>query len=108
MPTQPPKTLEDRFFLWLLLAVSLLFALILWPFFAAVLWALVFVIIFMPLNRRLTARFGGRRGLASLATVLVVLVTVILPLMAITSMLVQEASATYARMRSREIDFALY
>jgi predicted PurR-regulated permease PerM len=108
MPPQPPQTLEDRFFLWLLLAVSLLFALILWPFFAAVLWALVFVIIFMPLNRRLTARLGGRRALASLATVMVVLVTVILPLMAITSMLVQEASATYARMRSREIDFALY
>ena len=103
-----PQPIEERFFLWLLVVVSLLFAWIMWPFSAAILWAVVFAILFMRLNRRLTARMGGRRTWASLVTLVLVLVAVILPLMIVASMLVQEASGTYERMRSREIDFGQY
>lgn len=105
---EPPRPLEDRFFLWLLLVVSILFAWILWPFFAAVLWAVVFAILFMRLNRRLVARLGGRRNLASLLTLGLVLLLVILPLMIVGSMLVQEASGVVERIRSGEIDFGRY
>ena len=100
--------MEARFFLWLLLAVSILFAWILWPFFGAILWAVVFALLFMRVNRRLTRSFGERRTLASIATVLLVLVLVILPMMLVGSMLAQQAAGVYERMRSREIDFALY
>ena len=103
-----PRPMEERFFLWLLLVVTLLFALVLWPFFAAVLWAVVFAILFMRMNRALTQRFGGRRNLASLATLGVVVVLVILPLMLVGSMLVQEASGVVERVRAGEIDFARY
>ena len=103
-----PEPLEERFFLWLLLAVTILFAWVLWPFSAAILWAVVFAILFMRPNRRLAGRLGGRRSLGSLLTLIVILVIVILPLMLVASMLVQEASATYERMRSREIDFGQY
>ena len=108
-PTAPDgRPLEERFFLWLLLVVSILFAWILWPFFAALLWAVVFAILFMRLNRRLTRRIGGRRNVASLLTLLLVLVVVILPLMLVGSMLVQEAASVMERVRSGELDFARY
>jgi predicted PurR-regulated permease PerM len=104
----PDAAMESRFFLWLLLTVSLLFAWILWPFFGAILWAVVFAILFMRVNRRLMARFEGRRTLASLATTLGVVVLVILPLMLVGSLLAQQAAGVYAKMRSREIDFEHY
>ena len=107
-PATPPRLLEERFFLWLLLVVSVLMALVLWPFFAAVLWAVVFAILFMRMNRRLTTRLGGRRNLASLLTLVLVIVLVILPLMLVGSMLVQEAADVVERVRTGEIDFARY
>ena len=107
-PDAARPVMEARFFLWLLLAVSILFAWILWPFFGAILWAVVFAILFVRVNRRLTRGFGERRTLASIATVLRVLVLVILPLMLVGSMLVRQAAGVYERMRSGEIDFGLY
>jgi len=107
-PASDRLPLEERFFLWLLLVVSALFALILWPFFAALLWAVVFAILFMRLNRRLIQRLGGRRNVASLLTLLLVLVVVILPLMLVGSLLVQEAAGMVERVRSGEINFARY
>jgi predicted PurR-regulated permease PerM len=103
-----PNPIEERFFLRLLLVVSLLFALVLWPFFGAVLWAVVFAILFMRINRRLGERLGGRRNLASLLTLGMVIVLVILPLMLVGSMLVQEAVGVVERVRSGELDFARY
>ena len=93
MQTPTPAPIEQRFFLWLLLVVSILFALVLWPFFGAVLWAVVFAILFMRINRRLTGRLGERRNVASLLTLGMVIVLVILPLMLVGSMLVQEAAS---------------
>ena len=105
-PARPP--IEDRAFLWLLLAVSILFAWILWPFSGAVLWAVVFAILFMRLNRRLERAFNGRPNLAALASLTLVLVVVILPLIIVGAMLAQEATAVYGRIRSGEIDFGRY
>ncbi len=48
----------------LLLAISLLFGWILWPFFGAILWAVVVAIVFMPLNDRIVAAMPGRPTLA--------------------------------------------
>jgi len=108
MQTPTPAPIEQRFFLWLLLVVSILFALVLWPFFGAVLWAVVFAILFMRINRRLTGRLGGRRNVASLLTLGMVVVLVILPLMLVGSMLVQETANVVERVRSGELDFARY
>src|SRR5687768_12805271 len=99
------RDIQDRAFLVLLVAVTLAFAWLLEPFFGAILWAAVIAILFMPLQRRLAVRFKGREGLAATVTLLAVLVILILPLALLTSALVQEAAAVYARMRSGEIDF---
>lgn len=42
------RTTEDSTLILLLIAVSLAFAWILWPFFGAILWAIVFATVFAP------------------------------------------------------------
>ena len=54
------RNLEDNTLLLLTVAVSLAFALILWPFYEAVLWATVLAIVFAPLYRRLSSSMGKR------------------------------------------------
>jgi predicted PurR-regulated permease PerM len=52
----------------LLLAVSVALVWILLPFFSAIFWGTILAVIFQPLQRRLTARFGNRPNLAALTT----------------------------------------
>src|SRR6185312_5493448 len=98
--------LEDRFFLWLAIAVSLAFGWILWPFFSAVLWGTILAILFAPLYRRLLKSMAQRRSLAAVITVLIVLLLVIIPLILISGLLVQEALSVYERFQSGELTWA--
>ena len=102
------RTLEDKTFLLLLIAVSLAFAWILWPYYGAVLWGIVTAIVFAPLYRRLLKTMPQRRSLAALATVLIIVVMVILPLALITVALLQEASSVYDSIQSGELNFGRY
>ena len=95
-------------FMALLLLITLAFGWILWPFYEAVFWGAVVALLFAPLQRWLLERLNGRRTLAALGTLIIVLVIVILPLALITASLVQEAAAIYQRMQSGEINFATY
>ena len=100
--------LEDRTFLLLVVAVSIAFAWILWPFFGAVLWGTILAIVFAPLDRRLQASFGQRRTLAALATVVIVLLLVILPFTLIGGLLIQEALGAYDKFQSGELSVSRY
>jgi predicted PurR-regulated permease PerM len=102
------RDLEDKTFLLLIVAVTLAFAWILWPFFGAVLWGTVFAILFAPLQRRLVRRMGQRRTAAALTTVLIVVFMVLLPLTLIVAALLQEASNLYERLHSGELNLATY
>lgn len=102
------RALQDKTFLLLLVAVSLAFAWILWPFYGAVFWATILAILFTPLYRRLSARMRQRRTLAALATLTIILVMVILPSAVITALLLQEAFGVYERMQSGELNFGRY
>jgi predicted PurR-regulated permease PerM len=108
MADSPPansSAFADRAFLFLVIAVSLAFAWILWPFFGAVLWGVIIAIMFAPLYRRLSRSMRQRRTLAALATEIIVLVMVILPVTLIATLLVQEALSTYQRIQSGDLDF---
>src|SRR3954452_3657091 len=100
--------LEDKAFLFLIVAVSLAFAWILWPFAGAILWGIVLAIVFAPLYRRVLRSMRQRRTLAALATVAIILVLVILPLTLITALLVQEGTSVYERIQSGELNFGRY
>jgi len=95
-------------FVLLLVVVTLGFLAILWPFFGAVFWAGVLAILFQPLNRRLLARMPRYPNTATLLTLLLCLLGVILPLIAISLSVVQETAAVYHRMSSGQIDFGSY
>jgi predicted PurR-regulated permease PerM len=102
------RSLEDNTLLLLLIAVSLAFAWILWPFSEAILWATVLAIVFAPLYRRLLNSVGQRPSLAALATVLIVVTLVILPLTLVAASLVQEATSLYQRIQSGELNFGRF
>jgi predicted PurR-regulated permease PerM len=109
-PTAPTSVsaLQDKAFLVLLVTVSLAFAWILWPFYGAIFWATMLAIVFRPLHRRLVQRLRERRTLAAFATLTILLLMVILPAAVLTSLLLHEALALYARLESREFDFGRY
>lgn len=100
--------LQNRTFLALLVAVSAAFLTILWPFHGAVFWAVVLAILFMPLHRRLLAKMPKRHNLATLCTLGLCLLLVILPMALISLSLVQEAAQVYERMRSGDLNFGRY
>ena len=100
--------LEDKFFLLLIVTVSLAFAWILWPYSGAILWATVLAIVFAPLYRRLSISMQRRRTLAALVTLLIIILIVILPLTLVTSLLLQEGFGVYERMQSGELNFRQY
>ena len=102
------RALQDKTFLLLLVAVTVAFAWILWPYFGAIFWAATLAIIFTPMYRRLIARKRARRTPAALLTLLAILVIVILPAALVGAMLFQEAFGVYARVQSGQLDFRSY
>ena len=102
------RRVENQSFLILLLVVTLAFGWILLPFYGAVLWAIVGAVIFAPLNRALLASMRGRSSLAAVATVLIILTLVILPLAMIAASLIQEASGIHAKVQSGEYDLGRF
>ena len=100
--------LEHRAFLVLLIAVSAAFVWILLPFSGAVFWGAVIAIVFRPVYLRLLGRWKHRRTLAAMATLLLVVLIVVLPLTFLTGMLVREGAAFYQRVQSGETNFARY
>ena len=100
--------MHDKNFHALLALVSAGFIWLLWPFWGAVFWGTILAIIFSPVQRRLVMRLRGRRNLAALLTVLLVLVVAILPLAFIAGSLVTEGAALYQGVRSGSLDFGAY
>jgi len=101
-------TLQSRTLLLLLIAVTVAFFAILWPFHGAVFWGVILAILFTPLHRRLLRRMPRRRNLAALCTLGLCLVIVILPMTFITISLVQEAGLIYERMKTGQLNFGAY
>ena len=102
------SSLEGKFFVYLLLAVSLAFLWVLWPFYGAVFWGAVFAIVFNSLFVRLLRKMPMNRTLAALLTLSTILVLVILPVGLISAMLAQEAAGVYQRIQSGELSFTRY
>ena len=98
------RTFEDTTFLLLIVAISLVFAWIVWPLYGAVLWASVMAIVFAPLHRKLSKLIGPRRNLVALSTVLIIVAIVIVPLIIVGASLLQEATSLYERIQSGDLN----
>lgn len=104
----PPEQSLNKSFLLLLIAVSIGFGWILWPFIGAVFWAVALAILFHPLYKRLLRRLPRSTNLAALITLVLCLLGVILPLVLIGSSVVNETVLIYNRMSSGQLDFGTY
>src|SRR5262245_11501449 len=92
--------LQSKALLLLVALVTILFALVLQPLFGAVLWAVFIAIVFSSLQERSVLICRGRRGWAALATLLLIVLSVLLPLALLTSAVANEATAFFGRIRS--------
>jgi predicted PurR-regulated permease PerM len=106
-PLKAPE-LEFKSLLVLVLAATVLFGLILWPFFGAVCWAVFIALVFWPMHQRFLHGSHGRRNTAALASLTVILLIVILPLTLLVASITQEASVLVAKLRSGEIQIGTY
>ena len=98
------RGLERAFFLILLAFVSAAFFTVLWQFYGAILWAIAVTVVFRPVERRLAIRLGGRRNIAALLTLLLIIAIVIVPAILITISLIHEATHLYTRLQSGEMN----
>ena len=100
--------LQSRALLWLLMIVTVLFAVVLWPLGGAVSWAVFMAIVFASLQERSVLVCRGRRGWAAFGTLLVIIVSVLLPTALLTASITHEAAAFYERFKSGDIQLAQY
>jgi predicted PurR-regulated permease PerM len=100
--------LQNKALTALLALVTIAFIWILLPYFGAIFWAVVLGILFAPLQRRLLLRLGGRRNLATSLALVVCLLIAVLPVIIISTLLVQEGAALYQRVESGQLDIAGY
>lgn len=106
-PDEPGRfRIEDGSFLALVLIVTIGFALVVAPFFGAILWGVVLALMFDPVYRRIRDRMPGRPSLAALLTLMVVILIVILPAAFLGTALIQEFLTVYNAVQSGQIDIA--
>ncbi len=74
------------------------------PFFSAILWGVVATIMFWPIHRRIAASMPHRRNIAATITLTLIVLTVILPALLVSSLLIDQAVQLYTSLQSRQID----
>ena len=108
MAHQPHRTedLQQASFLIILAVVSLLMAVIVWPFAQPLLWAGLAAIMFQPLYRRVLRRMRGRRNPAAGVALLIIFFVLMVPALWIATMVAQEAIVLVAQLQSQPLDLA--
>ena len=104
MAKSQPNPVQQGFFILLLAAVTVAFIVVLWRFLTPVFWAATLAVTFAPVNFWMRHQLKDRRNLSSLLTLLVILITVVVPALFIASAVVGEAVAVYERIESGELD----
>lgn len=97
---------EDRFFLVLVTGVSIALALLIRPFFGAILWAIVAALLFGPLFERLVEMTKGRRNTAASLTVLTIVLLGVVPAILLGFAIAREVAGIYERIQSGGINVA--
>jgi predicted PurR-regulated permease PerM len=95
--------LEQRTFMLLLVIITGLFLYLLKPFFAPIFWACAISLVFFPIYQRLENWWGHRPNSSALATLIISIIVVVIPVLLILSSFVQEAVDLYHRIDSGEI-----
>jgi predicted PurR-regulated permease PerM len=100
------EQLQHASFLLVLAVVSMMMAVIVWPFATALLWAALAAIMFQPLYRWMLKKMRGRRNPAAVASLLVIFFAVLVPGLWLATLVVQEALVLVAALQEQPIDLA--
>ncbi|MDC8755521.1 AI-2E family transporter [Erythrobacter sp. sf7] len=108
MAQKPHRTdeLQHASFLLILAVVSLMMAVIVWPFATALLWAALAAIMFQPLYRWMLKKLNGRRNPAAILSLLVIFFAVLVPALWLATLVVQEALVLVSALQEQPIDLA--
>jgi predicted PurR-regulated permease PerM len=108
MAQKPHRTdeLQHASFLLILAVVSLMMAVIVWPFATALLWAALAAIMFQPLYRWMLRKMRGRRNPAAVASLLVIFFAVLVPALWLATLVVQEALVLVSALQAQPLDLA--
>lgn len=108
MAQQPHRTdeLQQASFLLILAVVSLLMAVIIWPFATALLWAALAAIMFQPLYRWMLRKMRGRRNPAALSSLGVIFFAVLVPAAWLAALVLEEALVLVSALQANPIDLA--
>lgn len=102
------EKLEQRSFMLLLVLVTLLFLLLLKPFFGVMFWACAIAILFYPLQSRLQRRWPNHSNLTALSTLIVCMLVGIIPMLFLIMSFLQEGIGLYQRLQDSELDLGVY
>jgi predicted PurR-regulated permease PerM len=105
-PIMSTPAVQRTSFIAVVVITSVAFAWLLWPFYGALLWAIILAILFNPLHRLLLRRLGGRRNLAAGISLLACVFIVIIPGSIVIAAFAQEAAALYERVGQSNFDLA--
>lgn len=108
MAHQPHRTdeLQHASFLLILAVVSIMMAVIVWPFAQPLLWAALAAIMFQPLYRWMLRKMRGRRNPAAITSLLVIFFAVLVPALWLGTLVVQEALVLIASLQEQPVDLA--
>lgn len=96
--------LEERFFLVMLVLVTLAFGFVLEPFWGCIFWACAITVIFYPVQHKILGLIGDKPNSAALLTLMICMLVVILPVLAIGAAFIQEGVSFYAKIQSGEVN----
>lgn len=106
MSTQ--SRLYFRSFVLLLSVVSIAFLWVLLPFYGAIFWGIILAIIFAPVQRLVLEKTNGRKNISALLSLLFIVLLVIIPVILISTSIMQEMIMLYKRMDSGDINVGMY
>ena len=109
MAHQPHRTeeLQQASFLIILAVVTLLMAVIVWPFSQPLLWAALAAIMFQPLYRNILRNLRGRRNPAAGLSLLIIFFVIMVPAAWIGTMVFEQAIVLVSTLQKQPIDLAV-
>lgn len=99
------RRVEDKVLVGVVAAVSVAMAWIALPFAGAILWGIVSAIVFAPMNQWFRRRMPTHPNTSALLTLLAIILMVVVPVIAIGTLLVDEAINLYNSIETNQLDF---
>lgn len=100
------RRFEDVGFLTLILVITIAFAWLVAPFFGAIMWGIIFAVLFRPLYMFLQRKLGGRRNVPAALCLLLIVILGVIPALLLGISLVQEAANLYLQLQSGQVNLA--